>query len=108
RRNHLLGPVSAQPFARRQTPHLFGLCCTAPFGWEGRFSTLQDQARAAIMSPLEMHAAREPTRQELDALAEFMLTLTPPKAVPGIDYDPAKAARGERLFRQLPPVSDPA
>ena len=97
----------AQPLARRQTPHLFGLCCTGPFGWDGRNPTLQDQARGPLSSPLEMHASREPTREELDALAEFLLTLTPPPAEPGVDFDPAKAARGERLFRQTRPVVDP-
>jgi len=106
-RTHLVGPVGAQPLARRQTPHLFGLCCTAPFGWDGRNPTLQNQARGAIMSPLEMHATREPTSYELDALAAFMLTLEPPKAEPGVDFDPVKAARGERLFRDLRPVTDP-
>ena len=55
-----------------------------------RNATLQDQVRGAIVSPLEMNAAREPTRRELDALAEFLLTLTPPKAEPGVDFDPAK------------------
>ena len=106
-RTHLVGPVGAQPLARRQTPHLFGLCCTAPFAWDGRNPTLQSQIRGAIMSPLEMHAIREPTEQELDALAEFLLNLTPPKAEPGVDFDPVKAARGEQLFRQMRPVRDP-
>jgi cytochrome c peroxidase len=104
---HLIAPVGAQPLARRQTPHLFGLCCTAPYSWDGRNATLQDQLRGAIVSPLEMNAAREPTRRELDALAEFLLTLTPPNAEPGVDFDPAKATRGEQLFRQLRPVTDP-
>ena len=105
-RSHLVGPVGAQPLARRQTPHLLGLCCTAPFSWDGRNATLQAQARAAIMSPLEMHATRE-NRHELDALAAFLLTLAAPKAQPGVDFEPAKAARGEQLFRQLRPVDDP-
>ena len=106
-RTHLVGPVSAQPLARRQTPHLFGLCCTAPFGWDGRNPTLQAQIRGAIMSPLEMHATREPTQRELDALAEFLSTLTPTTAEPGVDFDSAKAVRGEELFRQMRPVTDP-
>ncbi|MCA1846035.1 MAG: hypothetical protein LC792_23155, partial [Actinobacteria bacterium] len=106
-RTHLVGAVSAQPAARRTTPHLFGLCCTAPFSWDGRNPTLQAQARGAIMSPLEMHASREPATEELDALGEFLLTLAPPTAQPGIDYDPVKAARGDRLFHELRPITDP-
>jgi hypothetical protein len=92
--------------ARRQTPALIGVEHTAPYGWDGRNPTLQAQARGAIVSPLEMHASREPTRRELDALAEFQGTLTVPTAVPGREYDAARAARGEVLFRTPRPVTD--
>jgi cytochrome c peroxidase len=104
---HLVGPVREREVARRQTPSLLGVAHTAPYGWDGRNPTLQAQARGAIVSPLEMHAAREPTRRELDALAEFQGTLTVPAAVPGKEYDPARAARGEALFRTPRPVTDP-
>jgi cytochrome c peroxidase len=106
-RTHLISPVGAQAVARRQTPHLFDLAATAPYSWDGRNATLQAQVRGAIVSPLELNAAREPTKRELDALTEYLSTLTPPKAQPGVDFDPTKAARGEQLFRQLRPVSDP-
>jgi hypothetical protein len=55
-----------------------------------------------------MHAAREPTRRELDALAEFMRSLTEPAPRPGQDYDAVRAARGEVLFRTPRPVTDPS
>ena len=106
-RTHLVAPVGNQPLARRQTPHLFNLAETAPYAWDGRNPTLQAQLRGAIMSPLELNAAREPTAKELDALAAYVLTLTPPRAQPGVDFDPVKAARGEQLFRELRPVTDP-
>jgi len=106
-RTHLVSPVGNQPLARRQTPHLFNLADTAPYSWDGRNPTLQAQLRGAIMSPLELNAAREPTARELDALAAYVLTLTPPKAQPGVDFDPVKAARGDELFHQLRPVTDP-
>ncbi len=96
---HLVGPVRERELARRQTPTLLGVANTAPYGWDGRNPTLQAQARGAIVSPLEMHAAREPTRRELDALAEFQGTLTVPAAVPGKECDPVQAARGEVLLR---------
>jgi cytochrome c peroxidase len=96
---HVVGPVREREFGRRQTPALFGVANTAPYGWDGRNATLQDQSRGAIVSPLEMHASREPTKRELDALAEFQRTIVEPKAVPGRDFDPVKAARGEKLFR---------
>ncbi|HEY4410787.1 MAG TPA: cytochrome c peroxidase [Acidimicrobiia bacterium] len=103
---HLVGPVRERELARRQTPTLLGVAHTAPYGWDGRNPSLQAQARGAIVSPLEMHAAREPTRRELDALAEFQGTLSVPAAVPGKEYDPVRAARGEVLFRTPRPVND--
>ena len=104
---HVVRPVGEQKVTRRQTPGLLGVEHTAPYGWDGRNATLQAQAKGAITSPLEMHAAREPTRRELDALAEFQKTLAVPAAVPGREYDPARAARGEVLFRTPRPVDDP-
>jgi cytochrome c peroxidase len=104
---HLVTPVRAQKVARRQTPTLLGVAHTAPYAWDGRNPTLQAQARGAIVSALEMRASREPTRRELDALAEFQGTLTVPAAVAGKEYDPVRAARGEVLFRTPRPVNDP-
>jgi hypothetical protein len=104
---HLVGPVREREFGLRQTPALFGVAGTAPFGWDGRNPTLQDQARGAIVSPLEMHASREPTKRELDAIVEFMKTIEQPPAVPGRDFDPVRAKRGEVLFRTPRPVIDP-
>ena len=103
---HPVGPVREREVARRQSPSLLGVEHTAPYGWDGRNPSLQAQARGAIVSPLEMHASREPTRRELDALAEFQRTLSVPTAVPGREYDPARAARGEVLFRTPRPVTD--
>jgi hypothetical protein len=104
---HLVGPVREREFGLRQTPALFGVAGTAPFGWDGRNATLQDQARGAIVSPLEMHATREPSKRELDAIVEFIKTIAEPPAVPGKDFDPVRAKRGEALFRTPRPVIDP-
>jgi hypothetical protein len=104
---HLVGPVRERELGRRQTPSLFGVAGTAPFGWDGRNPALQDQSRGAIVSPLEMHSSREPTKRELDALAEFQKSIVEPPAVPGKDFDPVRAKRGEALFRTPRPVIDP-
>ena len=103
---HPVGPVRERELARRQSPSLVGVAHTAPYGWDGRNPTLQHQSRGAIVSPLEMNASREPTKRELDALAEFQGTLEVPKALPGTEYDAARAARGEALFRTPRPVND--
>ena len=105
---HVVGPVRERELGRRQTPALFGLAGTAPYGWDGRNATLQEQSRGAIVSPLEMHASREPTKRELDALTEFQKTLTQPAAVPGKDFDPVRAKRGEALFRTPRRIVDPS
>jgi hypothetical protein len=104
---HTVGPVRERELGRRQSPGLFGVAFTAPYGWDGRNPTLQDQSRGAIVSPLEMNAAREPTKRQLDALAEFMKDLVQPPPRPGSDFDPARAKRGEELFRTPRPVNDP-
>ena len=109
-RTHIVGPVREREFGHRQTPALFGIEHTAPFMWDGRNATLQNQARGAITAPLEMNSAREPTKRELDALREFQIQeiKNGPKAVPGRDFDPVRAARGEKLFRTPRDNIDPA
>ncbi len=104
---HTVGPVRERELGRRQSPSLFGVGATGPFGWDGRNPTLQDQSRGAIVSPLEMNASREPTKRELDALAEFQKSLVPSPARSGADFDPVRAKRGEVLFRTPRPVTDP-
>ena len=105
-RVHLVGPVREREIAQRKTPGLFGVADSAPFGWDGRNPGLQNQARGAIVSPLEMNSSREPTKRELDALTEFQKTLTVPPAVPGMDFDPERAERGKALFNTPRPVRD--
>lgn len=98
-RNHVVGPTATREVAARQTPHLLRLEGTGPFSWDGRNETLQQQIRGAIVSPLEMNSAREPTERELDALAAFVETLDAPDAEPGKDFDPVLAAKGEAVFQ---------
>jgi cytochrome c peroxidase len=107
-RTHLIGPVREREFGHRQTPSLFAMANTAPFGWDGRNPQLQNQARGAIVAPLEMNASREPTKRELDGLAFFQETLRPDPAVPGIDFDPVRARLGKTLFETPRQVIDPS
>ena len=98
---HVIGRSEHRPVVPRQTPHLARIADAGPFGWEGRFPCLQAVMKAAIESPIEMNAAREPTQAELDALAAFVETLDAPDAVPNVDFDPVLAARGEELFNEV-------
>jgi cytochrome c peroxidase len=106
-RNHVVSPTATGGTAPRQTPHLLRIKDTGPFSWDGRNPTLQRAIRGAIVSSLEMKAAREPTDRELDALAAFVETLDAPDAKPGLDFDPVLAAKGETLFND-PRGMDPS
>ena len=58
----------------RRTPSLLRAAHTAPFGADGRFASVQDAARAAILSPVEMRGVSVGNDQ-LDALAAYVLGL---------------------------------
>ncbi len=98
-RAHLIGPVAERLVALRATPHLLEIKDSAPFGWDARNPSLENQARGAITSDLEMNG-REPTVLELAALAAFVEQIKAPAAVPGVDFNPAMAAIGQGVFNQ--------
>jgi Di-haem cytochrome c peroxidase len=58
----------------RKTPSLLKAAVNFPYGADGRFPTVQEAARAAILSPVEMSGAAV-SRDQLDALAAFVLGL---------------------------------
>ena len=58
----------------RKTPSLLKAAHNAPFGVDGRFATVQEAARAAILSPVEMGGTTV-TSDQLDSLAAFILGL---------------------------------
>jgi len=62
----------------RHTPTLFRVGETAPYSWDGRNRTLQDQAREAILNPFEMNGTGA-TPEQLDALAAFLRSIQPPQ-----------------------------
>ena len=63
----------------RNTPSLFNAAESGPYGWDGRHATIQDQALDAIVNPLEMNGTGA-TGAQLDALAAFVRTITPPQS----------------------------
>jgi cytochrome c peroxidase len=58
----------------RKTPSLLKAAHNGPFGVDGRFAAVQDAARAAILSPVEMRGSTV-TNDQLDALAAYVLGL---------------------------------
>ena len=58
----------------RKTPTLLKTAHNAPFGVDGRFATVQEAARGAILSPVEM-AGTTVTSDQLDAIAAYVLGL---------------------------------
>lgn len=65
----------------RKTLSLLKAAVNFPYGWDGRFQTIQDAARAAILSPTEMNG-RSVTEEQLDALAALVLSLAHPDPEP--------------------------
>ena len=66
----------------RKTPSLLKAAQDFPYGADGRFDSVQDVARAAILSPVEMRGTSI-SADQLDALAAFIL------ALPASDAQPA-------------------
>lgn len=86
----------------RRTPSLLNAAVNFPYGWDGRFTSVQDAAQHAILSPVEMNGTFV-TPDQLDALAAFVLQLGVPK--PGVTPPPspspatlAAIARGKVIF----------
>lgn len=95
----------------RRTPSLLNAAVNFPYGWDGRFTSVQDAAQHAILSPVEMNG-RFVAPDQLDAIAAFVLELgvsrpepppppgvTPPLAPPTPSPGTLAAiARGKVLF----------
>lgn len=58
----------------RKTPSLLKTAHNAPFGVDGRFATVQEAARGAILSPVEMGGTTV-TSDQLDSIAAYVLGL---------------------------------
>jgi cytochrome c peroxidase len=65
----------------RRTPSLLNAAVNFPYGWDGRLRTIQEAARGAILSPVEMNGTHA-TQDQLDALAAFVLDLGAPRPEP--------------------------
>ena len=82
----------------RRTPSLLNAPVNFPYGWDGRFPSVQEAAQHAIMSPVEMKGTFV-TPDQLDALTAFVLQLpSPPAPPPPSATVLAAIARGKLIF----------
>jgi cytochrome c peroxidase len=84
----------------RRTPSLLNAAVNFPYGWDGRFATIQDAAQHAILSPVEMNG-KSVSSDQLDSLTAYVLTLgpaVPPPPPPTSATVAAAIARGQVLF----------
>ncbi|KAJ3056497.1 hypothetical protein HK102_011188 [Quaeritorhiza haematococci] len=79
--------------AAKRTPSLRGVADTRPWGWLGRFRTLDEQIHQSIETTMR---GPEPSPRQVEALAAFLRTLDPPAPEPPADA-PA-VARGRAVF----------
>jgi len=81
--------------APKRTLSLLGVGDTAPYGWDGKVATLEEQVKTSFRTTLQGKA-----RDEADAraVAAYLRTLAPPPAT--TPPDPAAAARGLAVFER--------
>lgn len=80
--------------APKNTPTLFGVAHTGPWGWTGRFDRLADQVHNSITKTM---LGGEPSEGQLSDLAAFLETLEPPKLA---EPKNPLAAKGREIFRR--------
>jgi cytochrome c peroxidase len=73
---------------------------TDPWGWTGRFRTLQDQVQASVDSTLQSSGA---SLRQVQDLVSFLDSLPPPPAsepVPVDEADRRRIERGQQIFER--------
>jgi cytochrome c peroxidase len=86
----------------KRIPSLLGQSETAPYGWTGRFGSLQQQSLHSLQST--MATDYSVSRQILDALAAYLGSLPPPPSVltaRGEDVRDANWHSGQAIFQEL-------
>ena len=79
--------------APKLVPSLFGVASSAPWAWDGHFSSLEDQIASSGKTTMRGRSLRS---GEVEDLAAYLRTLEPPSSVMMVDSE--SAARGARLF----------
>ncbi len=80
----------------KRTLTLLGAHDTGPWGWNGGMPDLERQVRISITSTMQ---GRDPTDEQVSALAAYVNSLTPPPPIQSPDRD--AAAAGQTLFDEL-------
>lgn len=84
--------------APKRVLSLLGVASTAPFAWTGGTPDLETQIRNSISKTMQRQAP--PESHEVQALAAYLQTLTPPPSVTQLrgEADPAAISRGKDVF----------
>jgi YVTN family beta-propeller protein len=79
--------------APKRTLSLLGIAETAPYAWDGKVATLEEQVRKSFVTTLR---GKAPGDDDARAVAAFLRTLPP--APPKGNLDAAAVARGQAVF----------
>ena len=86
--------------APKRVLSLLGVGETGPWAWNGTSEELRAQIRKSIRTT--MRSKQEPSEEQVQDLAAFLRTLSPPPSAPALveSSAPAAISRGARLFRE--------
>jgi cytochrome c peroxidase len=91
----------------RASPHLLNLARTAPYGLSGEFSNLEDFSDGAVVQHFPKSLARvsgvdfrHPTREELEAITAFMVSISNP-STNRLDLDRLATTEAQKRGRSL-------
>lgn len=79
--------------APKNTPSLLGVADSAPWGWTGRFDTLEEQIKTSMVSTLH---GNFPSKEQIADLAAYLRTLRPRQTPVS---DPSLVEEGGKIFR---------
>lgn len=87
--------------AAKRVITLLGNAGTAPFAWNGRMNTMEDQIKFSLESTMQSDA--EPSAEVIQSLAKYIATLppAPPLAEARGNRDEEKIKKGETLFSEF-------
>jgi cytochrome c peroxidase len=86
--------------AAKRVLSLLGVAESAPWAWNGSVKSLETQIHKSIRTTMQ---GREPSGEQIEALAAYLKSLPPPPSLAEArgDADQAAIARGQKVFDRL-------